>query len=249
MASLFYIALFYLIGMAISCYTDNTSTSLIYGLFTWAFLVIVLPSSVTFFVNQQYHRQADAEQAEAIEAELWNEYQKQANSLVRTAGLGDTHPPFHLITYGYRNGTGSTPSFQISGLRQDARMTGFLNMLRAGEHLRLQYAQKVWQACRPLWEDRPRSLIRLNTQLQRVTPAGAYLEVTGGLAGTDAGVFYDFVHQARQYRKQLVAYLRAHDAFGRLEYIGQPSMSSEDKSAARSAGVCRAPGAPVSTAR
>ena len=234
-ASLFYIAIFYLIGMAISCYTHNTSTSLIYGLFIWTLLVIVLPISATFFVNQQYHRQADVERAEAMEGELWNEHQKQANSLVRTAGMGDAYPPFRLVANGSRRGSGSTPFFQIGGIRKDARMADFLNLLRAGENLRLQYAQKVWQACHPLWEGRPRSLIRLNAQLQRITPAGAYLEVVGGLAGTDVGVFYDFVNQARQYRKQLLAYLRAHDAFGRIEFIGTPSMSPEEQAAKRSA--------------
>ena len=233
MASLFYIAIFHLIGMAISCYTHNTSTSLIYSLFIWTFLVIILPSSVTFFVNQQYHRQADAQQAEAMEDELWNEYQRQADDLVRTVGVGDTYPPTYLISYMYGYDGGNTPGFSIGAIRKDARTADFLNILRAGENLRLQYAQKVWHACRSLWEGRPRSLIRLNTQLQRITPAGAYLEVTGGLAGTDAGGFYDFIHQARQYRGQLLEYLRAHDAFGSIEFVGAPSFTSEERAAKR----------------
>ena len=235
MASLSYIAIFYLIGMAISCYTHNTSTSLIYSLFIWTLLVVILPSSITFLVNQQFHRQEDAQQAKAMENELWSKHQKQANDLVRTAGLGDTYPPLHLVTYGHGYSSGSTPNFQIGGIRKDGRIADFLNMLRAGENLRLQYAQKVWQACSPLWEGRPRSLIRINAQLQRITPAGAYLEVTGGLAGTDAGVFYDFIHQARQYREQLLEYLRAHDAFGSLEFVGAPSFTTEERSAKRSA--------------
>lgn len=233
MASLFYIAIFYLIGIAISCYTHNTSTSLIYSLFTWTLLVIILPSSITFLVNQQFHRQADAQQAEAMADELWDEHQKQANSLVRTAGVDGTYPPTDLISYSRGYWGGSTPNFQIGGIRKDARMADFLNLLRAGENLRLQYAQKVWSACSPLWEGQPRSLIHLNTRLQRITPAGAYLEVTGGLVGTDAGAFYDFIHQARQYREQLLEYLRAHDAFGSLEFIGAPSMSQKEKAAKR----------------
>ena len=233
--SLFYIAIFYLIGMAISCYTHNTSTSLIYSLFIWTFLVIVLPISVTFFVNQQFHRQADAQQAEAMEDELWSKYEKQANDLVRTAGMGDTYPPLHLISNMHGYWGGSTAGFQIGAIRKDARIADFLDILRAGENLRLQYAQKVWHACSPLWEGRPRSLIRLNAQLQRITPAGAYLEVTGGLAGTDAGVFYDFIHQARQYREQLLQYLRAHDAFGSMKFIGASSTTFEERAAKRTA--------------
>ena len=235
MASLLYIAIFYLIGMAISCYTHNTSTSLIYSLFIWTFLVIVLPISITFFVNEQYHRQADAQQAAAMEDELWSEYEKQANDLVRTAGVVDTYPPLRSITSMHGYDGGSTPGFSIGSIRKDARIADFLNILRAGENLRLQYAQKVWHACSSLWEGRPRSLIRLNARLQRITPAGAYLEVTGGLAGTDAGVFYDFIHQARQYREQLLEYLRAHDAFGSMEFIDAPSMTTEERAAKRSA--------------
>lgn len=223
--SLFYIAAFYLIGMVLSCCTHNTSTSLIYGLFIWAFLVIILPSSVMFFVNQQYHRQTDAQIAAALQDELWREYQQRVDGLVRTAGMGDEYPPLHLISMFYsKGGSGSNPSFAIGPIKEDAPLTNFLNLLRTGENLRLQYAQKVWNACGPLWEGRPRSLIRLNDQLQRITPAGAYLEVTGGLAGTDAGAFYDFIAQARQYREQLLEYLRAHDAFGSKDFFSGQGM-------------------------
>ena len=48
----------------------------------------------------------------------------------------------------------------------------------------VEVATRLFEAGRP---GRPRSLIRLNTWLQRITPAGAYLEVTGGLAATDRG--------------------------------------------------------------
>ncbi len=223
--SLFYIALFYLIGLAISCCTHNTSTSLIYGLFTWAFLVIVLPGSITFFVNQQFHRQADAQKTRAVEDELWHEYSRRANALVRTAGMGDTYLPLYLLSnMTMSGGSASDPQFGIGPLNEDAPLADFLNLLRTGENLRLQYAQKIWNACSPLWESRPRSLIRLNDQLQRITPAGAYIEVSGGLAGTDAGVFYDFLDQARQYRKQLLEYLRAHDAFGSMDYFSGQRM-------------------------
>ena len=232
LASLFYIAIFYLIGMAISCYTHNTSTSMMYSLFVWTFLVIVLPISTAFFVNQQFQRRVDAQQAEAMEDKLWNEYEKRANGLVRTAGMGDTYPPLRLISNSWG---GRGPSFQIGAIKKDAPIAEFLDILRAGENLRLQYAQKIWHACSPLWEGRPRSLARLNDQLQRIAPAGAYLAVTGGLAGTDAGVFYDFIRQARQYREQILDYLRAYDAFGSMAFIGQPSFTDEDRAAKRTA--------------
>ena len=232
MASLSYIVIFYLIGMAISCYTHNTSTSMMYSLFVWTFLVIVLPISIAFFVNQQFQRRVDAQQAEAMEDKVWNEYEKWANGLVRTAGMGDTYPPLHLISNMWG---GRGPSFQIGAIKKDAPIAEFLDILRAGENLRLQYAQKTWNACSPLWESRPRSLIRLNTQLQRITPAGAYLEATGGLAGTDAGVFYDFINQARQYREQILDYLRAYDAFGSMAFIGQPSFTPGERAAKRTA--------------
>ena len=223
--SLFYIAIFYLIGMALSCCTHNTSTSLTYGLFTWVFLVIVLPSIIMFFVNQQFHRQTDAQTAEAVQDELWNEYQQRADGLARRAGMGDTYPPLHLLSNTYGIGVlGNNIQFILGPIEEDAPLADFLNLLRRGENVRLQYVQKIWNACSPLWEDRPRSLIRLNDQLQRITPAGAYLEVTGGLAGTDAGVFYYLIGQARQYRNQLLEYLRAHDAFGSKAFFSGQGM-------------------------
>jgi len=223
--SLFYIAVFYLIGMALSCCTHNTSTSLIYGLFTWAFLVITLPIGVVFFINQQYNWRSNAQEAEALQDELWREYQQRADDLVRTAGMGDEYPPLHLVSDFYSKGSSrSDPFFGIGPIKEDAPLADFLSLLRTGENLRLQYAQKVWNACGPRWEGHPRELTRLNAQLQRITPAGAYLEITGGLAGTDAGVFYDFVNQARQYRDQLLEYLKAHDAFGSKKFFSGQQM-------------------------
>lgn len=227
--SLFYIAIFYLIGMAISCYTHSTSTSLVYGLFIWAFLVIFLPSSIVFFVNRQFHRLEDVRMAIAAKDELWREYEKRADNLVRLAGIGDTYPPIELISNMMGYGGGSRPHFQVGPIREGARIADFLNILRNGEYLRLQYAQKAWHACSHLLEGKPRALTGLNDQLQIITPAGAYLEVTGGLAGTDAGTFYDFINQARQYRKQLLEYLRAHDAFGSMKFVGDPDVTREGK--------------------
>ena len=116
-------------------------------------------------------------------------------------------------------GYGSNPGFQLTNIQENAALAKFLDLLRTGEHLRLQYAQKIWNECRLLREDHPRSLIRLNDQLRRVTPAGAYLEVSSGLAGTDADSFYHFINQAREYRKHILDYMMAHDAFGQREFF------------------------------
>lgn len=219
--SLFYIAIFYLIGMAISCCTHSTATSLIYGLFLWVLLVVVLPNSIVFFVNQQINQSEITRMAEDVEEELWREYRQKVNNLVRTAGMGDTYPPLHLLSdmYGYGSEE-SRPMYQIGPIRENAPISDFLNILGTGEKLRLQYAQKVWNACRPLWEDLPRSLTSLNNQLQRITPTGAYMEVSSGLASTDEDAFYDFIDQSRQYREQLLEYLRAYDAFRSKEFLG-----------------------------
>ena len=47
------------------------------------------------------------------------------------------------------------------------------------------------------------------------------------------GFFTILFHQARQYRGQLLEYLRAHDAFGSIEFVGAPSFNIRRKSELR----------------
>ncbi|MXX39849.1 MAG: DUF3526 domain-containing protein, partial [Gemmatimonadetes bacterium] len=75
----------------------------------------------------------------------------------------------------------------------------------------------------PFVETFPRRLARQNAQLQRLFPAGAYAQAASAIAGTSQEEFYGFIEQVRDYRRQLLGYLKDRDAFGSRTYFNDDS--------------------------
>ena len=83
----------------------------------------------------------------------------------------------------------------------------------------MKYAQRAWNEKAPLLEGFPRRIQRLNAQLQRLLPAGAYAQAASILAGTSRREYDDFIDQVRAYRGQIITFLEDRDAFGAREWF------------------------------
>ena len=94
--SLLYLLVFYLIGLAISCATHRSATSLIYALFTWALLAIVLPDSITALLNEQANMGEKHKQAHHKAAQVWKEFDQEVADLARAHGQ-TMYPPVHMV--------------------------------------------------------------------------------------------------------------------------------------------------------
>ena len=232
--SLLYLLVFYLIGLAISCATHRSATSLIYALFTWALLVIVLPNSISALLNEQANMGEKHAQAHHKAAQVWKEFDQEVLDLARAHGQNKYFPTDMVkqfakskrgaVTYG--NGTrtysirdGQTPQLYLSNVVDSPALAEFQDIVRIGERLRLKYAQRAWNEKAPLIEDFPRRIQRLNDQLQRLLPAGAYAQASSIFAGTSRLEYYDFIDQVRAYRGQIIAFLEERDAFGSREWF------------------------------
>ena len=119
--------------------------------------------------------------------------------------------------------SGSKPELYMNNIADTPRLAIFQDIFRSGELLRLQYAQRAWNAQAPFVETFPRRLARQNAQLQRLFPAGAYAQAAGAIAGTSQEEFYGFIEQVRDYRRQLLGYLKDRDAFGSRTYFNDAS--------------------------
>ncbi len=84
--SLLYLLVFYLIGLVISCATHRSATSLIYALFMWAVLAIVLPDSITAWLNEQANMGEKYKQAHHRAAQIWDKFDQEVLDLVRAQG-------------------------------------------------------------------------------------------------------------------------------------------------------------------
>jgi len=233
--SLLYLQVFYLIGLAISCATHRSETSLIGALFAWALLAIVLPNSIASWLNEQANMGEKYAEAHHKAVQVWEEFDREVLALTRTHGQTDYYPIDMLErleprpgrgtlsafkgTKAYSMRDGQTPQLYLSNVAASPALAQFQDIVRVGEHLRLQYAQQAWHAKAPLVEDFPRRIRRLNDQFQRLLPAGAYAQAASLLAGTHRREYDDFIAQVRTYREQIITFLKDHDAFGSREWF------------------------------
>ena len=231
--SLLYLLVFYLIGLAISCATHRSATSLIYALFTWALLAIVLPASITALLNEQANMGEKHKQAHHKAAQVWKEFAREVTDLTRAQGQ-PKYPPVRMVerfhtVYGmktvwgdpneYEYGNKQRPQIYLSGVVDSPALAEFQDIIRTGERLRLKYAQPAWNAKAPLIEDFPRRIQRWNSYIQRLLPAGAYAQAASAFAGTSRREYYDFIDQVRTYRGQIITFLEERDAFGSREWF------------------------------
>ena len=231
--SLLYLLVFYLIGLVISCATHRSATSLIYALFAWALLAIVLPNSISALLNEQANMGEKHAQAHHKAAQVWKEFDQEVTDLARAHGQTKYFPTDMLdhdrTSRGYaiyNNGTetysirdGQTPQLYVSSVADSPALAKFQDIVRTGERLRLKYAQRAWNEKAPLIEGFPRRIQRLNDQLQRLLPAGAYAQAASAFAGTNRREYYDFIDQVRTYRGQIITFLEDRDAFGSREWF------------------------------
>ncbi len=232
--SLLYLTVLYLIGLVVSCATHRSATSLVYALFLWALLVVMLPNSITALLNERANMSEKNDQADARAAQVWDELDQELQDLVRAHGQR-RYPPIDLIERvmlddrdrsiglgGFYNG-GSKPELYMNGIADTPGLATFQDIIHSGEQLRLQYAQRAWNAQAPLVETFLRRLERQNAQLQRLFPAGAYAQAASAVAGTSREEFYGFIEQVRDYRRQILDYLKDRDAFGSRTYFNDDS--------------------------
>ena len=233
--SLLYLLVFYLIGLAISCATHRSATSLVVALFAWALLAIVLPNSLSAWLNEQANMGEKHAQAHHKATQVWQEFDQEVIDLVRAHGqtkyfptdMVERLPPTRgrgSVTYfsgtrTYSIRDGQTPDIYLSNVADTPALTKFQDIVRTGERLRLKYAQRAWNEKAPLLEGFPRRIQRRNSQLQRLLPPGAYAQAASLLAGTSRREYDDFIGQVRTYRGQIISFLEERDAFGSREWF------------------------------
>jgi ABC-type transport system involved in multi-copper enzyme maturation permease subunit len=233
--SLLYLLVFYLIGLAISCATYRSATSLIYALFAWALLAIVLPNSISALLNEQANMGEKHAEAHHQAAQVWKEFDQEVLDLARAHGQTRYYPTAMVErgqlksevtyddgtrTYSIREGQKRyIPNLYLTNVADSPALAQFQNIVRTGERLRLKYAQRAWNEKALLIEGFPRRIQRLNDQLQRLLPAGAYAQAASAFAGTSRREYYDFIDQVRTYRGQIIAFLEDRDAFGSREWF------------------------------
>ena len=223
LVSLIYMSVFFTLGMLFSTWVGRTTTALILTMFFWVLFVLIFPRASAFVVSKLLPIKSDAhvstegyihllsskrgglsqhrlhESWQNFKRELEDFKKKRDFELVFNGMTGS----WALIGHEY-SGSFSGPADQLPTFHE------FLNFQ---EELNIQYADEVGRLRKEYLIQNPIRQAKLSQQISSFSPAAVYWDATAILAGTDLDSHLRFLDEARQYRLELIQYLRDQNAF------------------------------------
>ena len=213
--SMLYVSLFFLIGLFLSARTHRSFITLMFSMCVWVFFVLIVPNLTVVLVEhaspvqseEPYKTQAD---------ELWGEFGSKAGDYLRERGVDLPWEPANPQGLGVletRTTYGSGETVSLKRFGNEDGVSFVQEYYGFKENLRAQYADKVWQIRKEYLDENPDRQSLLALSLVRLSPTAIYYNAAGILAETDLGSFWQFMEQARQYRREWVDYLRDEKIF------------------------------------
>ena len=233
LVSMFYVSLFFLIGLFFSTLTHRSSITLMFSMCVWVIFVLIAPNLTVLLVEHTSPIQSE-ESYKAQADELWGEFGGKAGDYLKKRGFDlpwEPADPGGLGVLESRTEYGSGETVSLRHFRNENGVPFVQGYYGFKENLRAQYADKVWQIRKAYLDENPnrQSLLALN--ISRISPAAVYYNTAAILAETDLGSYWQFMEQARQYRREWVEYLRDEKIFfSRRWFTGKNSQETLDLS-------------------
>jgi len=212
--SLVYISACFCFGLFVSSRTKHSSTSLVFALFFWVMAVFIYPNASNYLAGKL--RPIDSQRK--VDIQRLNIEQEFARKYHDFWEKHRPSNPWQLATYNsegvsswHKSDLVTTRMRTINGAKEG--MLFGAQMVKWGEKLRIQYADKVFD----LYQRYFRTLSQqasLAQNIARLSPASHYLFASSAIAKTDLKNYLSFLQQARLYREELIQYLYSKDAFG-----------------------------------
>ncbi|MFQ6042109.1 MAG: ABC transporter permease subunit, partial [Candidatus Poribacteria bacterium] len=222
LVSLIYVSTFFTLGLLFSSNTRRTATALMFIMFFWVVFVLVWPSASAFAVSKLVPLKSDADLSwegfMALSAkggnasqhrvyDLWlNQFQREVRRLEEKYNVTGWSVGSSSIYY--------NKSETLHGkFGPPEKLPLFHEYLKFKEELRIRYADKEGQMWQEYLTQNPIRQAKLAQDVARISPAAAYTHATAILAETDLDSHLRFLDQAKQYRSELIQYLRDQNAF------------------------------------
>ena len=223
LVSLIYMSVFFTLGMLFSTWVGCTTTALIITMFFWVLFVLIFPRASAFAVSKLLPIKSDAhvstegyihllssnrgDPSEHQLHALWENFERELEDFKKKRNFklsfnGSTGS-WTLICHEY-TGSFSGPPDQLPT---------FHEFLDFQEELNIQYADDVGRLRKEYLIQDPIRQAKLTQQISSFSPAAVYWHTTAILAGTDLDSHLKFMEGARQYRLELIRYLRNRNAF------------------------------------
>jgi ABC-type transport system involved in multi-copper enzyme maturation permease subunit len=229
--SFLYVSLFFALGLLLSSCTHRAATTLMWTMFLWVVFVLIWPSATAFAVRKLVDIKSDAHlTSEGLDAlfssganwsdprvqehkliDLWSQHQKEAQSFLEKRGYKGVHEIVDMVKSGYSNIGGETLHLIVTGSPENVAL--FHEYMNFKEELRIDYADKLGQIWQDYLTNNPIRQALLVRNIARVSPAAAYDNATAVLSETDLDSHLRFIAQAKDYRRQIIQYLRDKKAF------------------------------------
>ena len=229
LTSFAYLSLFYLIGLLISVATRRTGTALMLAMFVWGFLILVYPNLIRATVNPGSDAQARTKTAQNQIQQILDEYERERQKFLENEGIAGETSEFSKAL-GFYHQADVNP----------VTLTSYIENMSVISEIRPEFekyvpvAKRYYNFVEPLatrtvekaWRIRKQALDEIYVRqattdriLLKLSPVGIYDTATQAWAGTDLSGLRDFFEAARRYRKVVIDYLYAKDAFSSREWF------------------------------
>ncbi len=205
--SLIMVGVLFSLGLFFSSMTRRASDSLMLLLFMWVLFILVIPNVSTYLADQMKPIES-REKIDSQVQEMWREFNKEVRDFDRKNPSKGSH-----VTSDEQEPWGWYRKFATKGLiRREQKLKAF------SEPLRIEYADKAWQAERSYLESLNQQK-KFSDMLSCFSPISLYEILISGLSRSDVASFEGFFEQTREYRKQIINYLYSKNAFSVIRYM------------------------------
>ncbi len=206
--TLFYISVFFLLGLIISSFTKKSSHSLIFCLFIWIFFVIIIPDLSTYLATV-FKSLPPEKTVEAQIKELYSQTRNKINEWQKVNRV-----PIYIRGASFNSDEGR---YVFQGATKET-VEHFKKLIAFEEPLFKERTDSIWQVKQDYYF-LLRNQEKLATLLNRISPTGLFQEATEMIARTDITNYERFIQQAVLYRESVFNYLETKDAFRSLRFF------------------------------
>ncbi|MDE0424760.1 MAG: ABC transporter permease subunit [Candidatus Poribacteria bacterium] len=236
--SLLYVSTCYLLGMLLSVWTKEATTTLILSMFIWGILTIVHSNIATFAVMKfpPYQPQAEKEILQHIE-QRWGDFREERDAyLLKKWGYKYPISAISQISDGplsisiNSNSPGELGFGEFYEIKpiHILDVSKFQEVLGYQEPRRIDYANQA-EARLQQREEVEESNRRFAKDISRFSFADAYRFAVGAITDTDRESYRDFIRRARSYKRQVVDYLSGKNAFSARAWFSSDQGAAEFK--------------------
>lgn len=229
LTSFAYLSVFYLIGLLISVATRRTGTALMLAMFIWGFLILVYPNLIRATVNPGGNIQAGMKTAQNQIQQILNEHEQECQKFLENEIIAAETSEFSKA-FGLYNDTYLDPVTLTSYIENVNFISAIPSKFEKDvplakryydfvERLTIRTIEKTWHIRKQALENIFVRQATMDRILLRLSPVGIYDAATQAWAGTDLSGLRIFFETARQYRRVIIDYFYAKDAFASREWF------------------------------